>query len=103
MRRMRSTITCVLLGTGLGCAGAAVADEPAFASPLSMDGKAFGRLTWTEHLRDWRSRLIGERATRIPALGWVATHLDTNASSAGWSFDVDPGDQKFVLKYRIRY
>jgi hypothetical protein len=103
MRRMRTNFTCAVLGTGLGLLRTASADEVAAPVSLSIDHKALERLTWSDHLKDWRSRLIGERVARMPALGWVATRIDSGNAKVGWSFDVDPGRDKFVIKYSIRY
>jgi hypothetical protein len=106
MARLRTWSALAALGFGVACPAIGLADDRGAFGPVSIEGHAFGHVEWSEAPRDWRARLLGDRVARMPGLGWFATRLDPSDGSgarSGLAFDVDPGKQKFILRYRVRY
>jgi hypothetical protein len=94
-----------LLGCGLLLAGTARADDEPIANSSLHVGRSFGRIAWSEHALDWRQRFLDDELAAPSALGWVATRLDVRGRtlSSGWSFDIDSGQNRFAVHYRILY
>jgi hypothetical protein len=50
---------------------------------------------------DFRARFLTPELRRTPVLGWVAANLYRDKRDNGWCLELDPGEGKYLVFYRM--